>query len=76
MLFLMLIFRRDDMTQVTRCNWRSCLDRKGDICTAKEIDIVNGRCSSISQSCDTMRSVTPPMERKHGSMMNKKSVLK
>lgn len=64
------------MTQVIKCNFRSCLDRKGDVCTAQEIEVVDGKCSSISRSCDTMRSVTPPMERKHGSMMNKTGLLR
>jgi len=64
------------MTQVVKCNFRSCLDRKGDTCTAQEIEVVDGKCSSISRSCEAMRSVTPPMVRKHGCMTNKDNKLK
>lgn len=54
-----------------KCNFRSCLDRSGDYCTAKEIEVVDGKCQSISWSRNTMKSITPPMERKHGSLANK-----
>ena len=55
-----------------KCNYRSCLDQRGGQCTAKEIEVIDGRCSSISRSKDAMKSDVPPMERNaRGALANK-----
>lgn len=59
-----------------KCNFRDCLDRSGEYCTAQEIEIVNGKCRSISWSRNSMKSAVSPMERRHGSLINKPTQLR
>lgn len=55
-----------------KCDYRQCLDNSRGYCTATQIDIVHGRCASMLQSRQSMRSDVKPMVRNaRGALANK-----
>lgn len=59
------------MTNV-KCDNRHCLDNKKGYCLASQIEVMHGRCNSITRGKEAMRSDVGPMERNaRGALANK-----